>query len=512
MKNLRIRNCTKLSCNAQCFQGLYWHWFSLLKRSALFLSLYILILLFSLPANAWLEGESNYEVDLSLQLKGFTESRTDIPYQSYSSVATELSYSKSLSGGEELFAASLFLRSDERDSERNYLDIQELSWSRFGSNWETQVGYAIVNWGVNDIFNISDTINAKILLEAPRLRKSGQPMMRYSFTLADQLFDLYLLYDLNPVEYPGQEGRLRYPILVDDEAAEFNRGKSGRVDAAVRWSFPLSAVDFAVSHFYGISREPYFIFNYDFDHPRLIPVYEKVNRTSVEAITNFNGVTIRGEWVHQYGALEELNIFAGGGEYTWDNVNQWGIDVTAILEGVYDTRTTTTPNFFDQDIALAWRVAFNDKNDSNLYLATIVDTRYTEAVALLGWSNNFAQNWKLSVTGSFFYSQEKSAIPAEFETNIVDILNAIAAGQLPLNSTDINTLRGLIDGRAVPRRELTNFLDFIEQLQQPGYIQTLNTETLPQILFDLSRINDPSQKINLLERDNTILIDVNYLF
>lgn len=483
-------------------------------RVVILLFLFILVATFlslKVSAQSWLMDNSNYELDLSFQFKGFTESRADIPYQSYTSLASEFSYSKSLNVDTDLFALAIFMRSDQRGSERQYIDVQEFSWSRFGPSWEAQLGYSVVTWGVNDIFNISDYINAKILLEAPRLKKSGQPMLRYSFAWAEQFFDFYLLYDLEPIDYPGDKDRLRYPILVADQA-EFNRGKTGKLDLAGRWKFSIQAFDFAVSHFYGVSREPYFIFNYDFDLPRLIPVYEKVNRTSLELVTNLGDFTLRGEWVHQYGALEELNIFAFGGEYTWDNVNQWGVDITTIIEAIYDTRSTSTPNFFDHDVALAWRVAFNDKYDSNLFAATILDTRYKEVVGLLGWHSNFARSWQFRVTGSFFHSSQASGIPTEFETNVVDILNSVARGQLPLNINDINTLRRLLDGRAVPRRELENFLEFIEQIQNPGYIQTLDTATLPQTLFDLSRINDPSQKINLLERDNALLFDIHYFF
>ena len=215
------------------------------------------------------------------QARAYGQTGEQVSEQGFPAAALQLEFDHTFNDENQL-TASVFARADGVDEERNLLDVREFLWSHNGDAYQFRAGVGQVSWGVNELFKITDLINQKDRSELPYPRKLGQPMMNLSFYWGDDLIELYSLYGLRPAWYPGVDGRLRYPILVDNDHEEYDWGATGRWDFAARWKTRIWDMDFALSHFYGMTRDPYFIFNYDFNDPLLIPVYEKVNQTSLE--------------------------------------------------------------------------------------------------------------------------------------------------------------------------------------------------------------------------------------
>lgn len=443
---------------------------------------------------------------VNAQARGYTDTGENVASQGYPAAAVQLDYSRSFGDSDQL-TTSLFVRGDGVDDERNLADIRELIWLHSADAYQLRAGVGQVSWGVNELFKITDLVNQKDRAELPFQRKLGQPMASLSFYWGDDLIELYSLYGLRPAWYPGEDGRLRYPILVDSDNEEYDWGKTGRWDFAGRWKTRLWDMDLAFSHFYGMTREPYFIFNYDFNQPYLIPVYEKVNQSSVEWQYAWNEVLLKAEFTYQTGSLEQFESVAGGFEYTFGGVFDSAYDLTWYVEGIWDSREHIYGTLFDHDIGVAARLAFNDARDSNLVLGVVADTRYNELFGTAFWSNTFGESWTLNLTGQYFYANDDRYDPNDYLPFFEQLVR-----ENPVSQTSVERFEQLIGEVTISKKQFERMQQFLVEIQQTGYWTGVNIETAPQTMFDLLRISDNTQKMNLLERDSYVQVDLYYHF
>lgn len=446
--------------------------------------------------SGWINGQTRY----------YGQTGEQVEEQTYPSAGVQLDMIHAL-GERDQLSASLFVRGDNVDSERNGGDIRELLWLREEDAYQLRAGVGQVGWGVNELFKIADLINQKDRTELPFNRKLGQPLASLSFYWGEDLIELYTLYGLRPAWFPGEDGRLRYPLMVENDEEEYDWGATGRWDFAARWKTRLLDMDIAVSHFYGMTRDPYFIFNYDFNDPYLIPVYEKVNQTSLEWQYLFRDILLRAEFTYQTGSLEQFESVAGGIEYTFGALFGSDIDLTWIVEGIWDSRDHIYGTLFDRDVGLAARLALNDERDSNLIVAVIADTRYKEWFGTLFWSNTIGDAWSLNVTGQYFHANDDRYSADD----IIPFFEQLVA-ENPASEASVEQLLALVGEVTISERQFERIEQFIRDVQQPDYWQGIDTDTAPQTLFDLLRISDNSQKMNLIERDSYVQFDIHYHF
>lgn len=451
---------------------------------------------FAAEWSGWLNGQTRY----------YGQTGEQVDEQTYPSIGAQFDVAQAL-GERDQFSASVFLRGDSVDSERNDADIRELLWLREEEAYQLRAGIGQVGWGVNELFKITDLINQKDRAELPFNRKLGQPLASLSFYWGEDLIELYTLYGLRPAWFPGEDGRLRYPLMVANDEEEYDWGATGRWDFAARWKTRIGDMDFALSHFYGMTRDPYFIFNYDFSDPYLIPVYEKVNQTSLEWQYLLKDVLLRAEFTYQTGSLEQFESVAGGMEYTFGALFGSDVDLTWMVEGIWDSRDHIYGTLFDRDVGIAGRIALNDERDSNLIIAVIADTRYDEWFGTLFWSNTIGQAWSLNVTGQYFHANDDRYS----SDDIIPFFEQLVA-ENPASEASIEQFLLLLDDVTISTVQFERIEQFIEDLQQPDYWSGIDTAAVPQTLFDLLRISDNSQKMNLIERDSYVQIDIYYHF
>lgn len=451
---------------------------------------------FAAEWSGWLNAEARY----------YGQTGEQVEEQTYPSAAAQLEFAHSLSERDQL-TATLFVRGDSVDDERNYADVREFLWLHDAEAYQLRAGVGQISWGVNELFKITDLINQKDRAELPFQRKLGQPLMSLSFYWGEDLIELYSLYDVRSAWYPGEDGRLRYPILVNTDDEEFERGATGRWDLAGRWKTRLWDMDIALSHFYGVTRDPYFIFNYDFNDPYLVPVYEKVNQSSLEWQYLVHDVILRAEFTYQTGSLEQFESVAGGFEYTFGAVFESDFDLTWYVEGIWDSREHIYGTLFDRDVGVAARLAFNDERDSNLVVGVVADTRYDEAFATLFWTNTFGESWTFNLAGQYFYANDERYDPRDF----IPFFEQLVL-ENPASPQSIERLLDLVGDVTISEKQFERIEQFIRDLQQPDYWAGIDTDTVPQTLFDLLRISDNSQKMNLIERDSYIQMDIYYHF
>lgn len=462
----------------------------------------LMILAGSTPAasaelSGWLNAQTRY----------YPQTGEQVEERTYPAGALQLDFSQSWSDADQL-TASLFLRGDAQDDSRNQGDIRELLWQHSADAWQLRAGVGQASWGVMEMFKITDVINQEDRAELPLPRKLGQPMASVSFYLGEDLIELYSLYGVRPAWFPGEDGRLRYPLPVDWENPEYDWGATHRWDFAGRWKTRIGGVELALSHFYGMSRDPYFIFNYDFDGPSLIPVYEKVNQTGIEWQYACNDILFKAETLYQTGAIEQYESAAAGFEYTFGGLFGSGLDLTWLVEGIWDSRDQVDATLFDHDVGIGARIAFNDARDSNLLLGIIADTRYSEQIGSLFWTNTFGEHWTFNFTGQYFHANDDRYNPADYLPYLEQIVQ-----ENPVTETSIDYLLGLLDDVTISKAQYDRVLAFTELLRaDPDYWATQDVATIPQTLFDLLRVSDNSQKMNLIERDSYVQVDVYYHF
>ena len=453
--------------------------------------------------SGWLNGQGRY----------YTETGESVEEQAYPSAAFQINYSQTLSDSDQLIIG-LFGRGDSVDDQRNYLDVREFLWLHQSDDYQFRLGVGQVSWGVNELFKITELINQKDRAELPFQRKLGQPMASVSFYWGDDLIELYTLYDVRDAWFPGEDGRLRYPILVDPNEQAYDRGKTGRWDFAARWKTRLGDMDVGLSHFYGVTRDPYFIFNYDFADPYLIPVYEKVNQTSVDLVYPWQDVLLKLEATYQTGSLEQFESVAAGFEYTFGGVFDSDLDLSWYVEAIWDSRDHIYASLFDHDVGVAARLAFNDARDSNLILGVVADYEYSEAFGYLFFTSNFGESWTLNVTGQYFMANEPRLDPNDYP-EFQGLVDNVEAGNYPIPEEIINDVLAAFDGVSISQKQYEIMVERLGEIsagEGDYFNQVTDYDAAAQTIFDLLRISDNSQKMNLIERDGYIQVDVFYHF
>lgn len=449
---------------------------------------------------------------LNLQYRYYPQTGESVDEQHYPSLGLSMDYQTALTDNTE-FTTQLTGRWDSVDDERSGGDIRELLWHHHGGLGHTRIGLGQVAWGVNEFFKITDIVNQKDRRDLPYPKKLGQPMVASSFYWQDDLIELYTLYDVRDAWYPGEDGRLRYPILVDNDEAEYDRGQTGRWDFAVRYKTRWGDADLALSHFYGMSRDPYYVFNSDFNDPRLIPVYEKVNQTSLEWVLPWQMLLLKGEAIVQTGGVEQYESVAVGMEYPWGPVGDTQVDLTLYSEAIWDSRDNIPTTLFDHDVALAGRLSFNDSADSHLMLGAIVDYEYNEAAGFLFFTRYLADSLVLNVAAQAFHDREPRLNTEEFQRTTNQLVAEVQGQQYPLPDQLIATLLGYFQSTTITRRQYDRLRETLEQIQtDPDYLSQVDLESVPQTLFDLLRVSANSQKLNLIERDAYLQVDLIYHF
>ena len=309
--------------------------------------------------------------------------------------------------GDQSFTFVPYLRLDLGDPARSHFDIRELYWQKAARSWELKVGLAKVFWGVTEAQHLVDIINQTDLVEQPDgEEKLGQPMVNVTWIKSWGIVDVFVLPWFRERTFPGRQGRLRAPLPVDDDLADFDR----RIDLATRWSHTLGAFDVGLAHFYGTSREPRLLPTLDAaDRPVLSPHYDLIHQTSLDAQYTGGAWLWKLEAITRSGQGSRFLALAGGFEYTFSNLRNSGMDLGLLVEYLYDGRDKVdfggrrlAPVPFEDDMFFGARLALNDVQSTDLLTGVILD-RDTGASALrVEAGRRLRDRWTLDLeVGSF---------------------------------------------------------------------------------------------------------------
>lgn len=301
-----------------------------------------------------------------------------------------------------------FARIDAIDENRTHFDIREFNWLHQNRNWSLRAGVGRVFWGVTESRHLVDIINQIDLVENINgEEKLGQPMVNLNIPSAYGNFNFIYLPYFRDRTFPAPEGRLRFVPPVDQNASEFSDASRWHSDWAVRWSRTFGSVDIGLAHFMGIGREPRLLPRFDngfnTNPTALIPVYDLIHQTSLDAQASIGNWLFKLEAITRSGQGKRFAAAVAGVEYTYYGVLGSDIDAGLLAEYLYDGRDKIAPPTpFNNDVFFGMRLAFNDTQNSQILAGVTTDVETQAKIGSITASRRIGEKWKIELESRFF--------------------------------------------------------------------------------------------------------------
>ncbi len=317
------------------------------------------------------------------------------------------------------FNIEAHLRHDDADSKRSKNDVREAYYLMFGefadSEWEFRLGVDRVFWGVAELTNLVDVVNQTDAVDNPSGKiKMGQPMAHLTLLGDWGVAELFYLPGHRKRTYPGQHGRLRSSLAVDNEVATYEHSDGdSHADYAARYSLSAGSVDFGITVFDGTNREPSLRPGLNRQKSLvLVPHYEQIRQYGFDAGVSIGEYLLKFEAINRTGfsnlaqEKEEFNAFVIGGEYTAYSVFDSNADITVFAEWIHDDRNANATHSFQNDLFAAFRVALNDIASSEFVFSVIDDQDYNSRTASFEYSRRFTDQWSLKLETLHFVKSD----------------------------------------------------------------------------------------------------------
>ena len=194
----------------------------------------------------------------------------------------------------------------------------------------------------------------------------------------------------------AKEGRLRPPLVVDPDLAEYESSQQDRhVDYALRFSQTYGDLDLGLSWFKGTSRDPVFVSGVDDDGEAvLIPFYEQMTQYGIDAQLIVEDWLWKLEAIRREAESNDFNAYTAGFEYSFYGVYGSVVDLGAIVEYSYDGRPKDEAALLDDDVFVASRIVFNDVQSSEIVAGFFVDLGDRSRSFRVEGSRRFGDSWK----------------------------------------------------------------------------------------------------------------------
>jgi len=321
--------------------------------------------------------------------------------RNFLSLALQPEYSLTWNDGQQSFHAALFFRLNQHDSRRTHFDIRELYYQKVAKKWEWSVGFKKIYWGVTESIHLVDIINQTDQIENfDGEQKLGQPMFHASIPSSKGTFDLFYLPYARKRQFPGESGRLRFPVDLEREDIEIDSELgSWHPGFALRWSHYIGPMDIGLSNFYGVGREPLLRIN---EAGELSAIYPIINQTGVDFQLTTGPVLWKIEGIYRYAKQQDFTALAAGFEYTFSNIASTGLDIGLLSEYLYDSRDQLAVSNFDHDLFLGMRLAFNDRQSLEVLTGLVHDLNGKGTFYSMEASRRLGDDWKVTLEGRWF--------------------------------------------------------------------------------------------------------------
>lgn len=291
-------------------------------------------------------------------------------------------------------------------TDRDLIDLQDAYYLHTDEQWDGLLGVQTVFWGVTEARHLVNIINqVDGLGDVDEEDRLGQPMVNVNlFSPRFGNLGLYSLLGFREREFPSAEDRLRTPMIVAEDKAQFEEDGFARHSAlAMRYSNVLAlddvSMDVAVSYFYGTGREPRLVPS----GQMLVPFYDMIHQVGIEGLAVWNDWQFKYEGIWRTQADEEFSAGVAGVEYTIPGFFNTSADIGILGEYLFDDRSQAMPpTLFDRDVFAGLRVSVNNENNSYLLAGVVMDTQDSEKVFRLEYSQRLMDELLLEIEGRAF--------------------------------------------------------------------------------------------------------------
>ncbi len=363
----------------------------------LFLTMIILSLgLFSQSDS--LKWQSEFLLELEIEQQ-FFPNKNAYPNQRdfFTSGAIKPKFSISSPDKKHQFVAEAFLRGSLQDVNRSHFDIREVYYRYNKGKWALSVGSKRIFWGVTESAHLVDIINQADQVEQfDGSEKLGQPMVQFTTNTSVGNLELYYLPIARRRQFAGENGRFRFPIVLDRKDIPFTtEAQEWHPSAAARWYNTFGKLDLGLSYFYGVSREPMYL---GFDVANGLDLtYPIIHQAGIDAQFTTGALMLKMEAIHRNNKKQQFTALVTGFEYTFGNVANKGLDIGIVSEYLYDSRGLLTFSGLDNDLFIGSRLTLSDIGGTSFIGGAIFDLNKSTRLYRLEGSRRFKGNWKATV-------------------------------------------------------------------------------------------------------------------
>ena len=254
-----------------------------------------------------------------------------------------------------------------------FYDIKEANVNFENSTWGFLLGSTEEFWGKTETFNPVDIINSYNYDEGlSKPNKLGEVMIKANREIGIGDLSIYYLPNFRLNKYPSKKSRLSLPIEVNDDEVNYVNGADKNMQQfAVRFSGYYEDLDFGISFFEGISRDPFF----NLVSGKMVPSYSKISQYGIEVQQLLGEWIVKGEFINRegqqniIGSLKDYSLGVLGLEKSLYGLINGNTDFTFFLEYAKDSRGVSAHQSNQNDVFFANRITLNDVHDTSILLA-----------------------------------------------------------------------------------------------------------------------------------------------
>ena len=254
-----------------------------------------------------------------------------------------------------------------------FYDIKEANVNLENSTWSFLLGSTEEFWGKTETLNPVDIINSNNYDEGlSKPNKLGEVMIKANREIGIGDLSIYYLPNFRPNKYPSKKSRLNLPIEVNDDEANYVNGADKNMQQfALRFSGYYEDLDFGISVFEGISRDPFFTLV----SGKMVPSYSKISQYGIEVQQLLGEWIVKGEFINREGqqnisgSLKDYSSGVVGLERSLYGLIDGNTDLTFFLEYAKDSRGVSAHQSNQNDVFLVNRITLNDIHDTSISFA-----------------------------------------------------------------------------------------------------------------------------------------------
>jgi hypothetical protein len=339
-----------------------------------------------------------------------------------SSLSVEMELYWQWNDGNDSIIFTPFYRIDSQDDNRTHGDIRELAYIHASDDWELRVGIRKEFWGVTEFQHLVDVINQTDGVEDfDGEDKLGQQMINLSVVNDWGIVDVFLLPGFRERTYAGEDGRLRGPLVVDENNVSYESSAGQQhLDFSLRWAHSIGDYDLGAYWFHGTNREAYLTPSLQDSTPSsLQQYYSQMEQLGVDVQATLGDWLWKFEGIYRTTRLEDFWATQAGFEYSFVGVFDSNLDLGLLMEHSWDSRGEVElgaqGSLMQNDLFLGARLAFNDMQSSELLMGIGSDLDHHAFSVLVEASRRFGDSFIVSFDLRLLQSNEED-----------DLLNALS--------------------------------------------------------------------------------------